>query len=410
MNVVSGMSVEKSTSDNMIGISAAIDGIRSEVECAARSDAKVLLTGESGVGKDIAARVIHQTSARGHRPFVTINCVSVPDTLLESELFGHVRGSFTGAFRDRIGLLEAAHGGTVFLDEVCEMSPRMQALLLRFLESGEIQRVGSDRTQTRVDARVLAATNRDPLELVASKTFREDLYYRLNVIEIKIPPLRARREDIAPLFDHFLRRCADASATAIPPIEPDALKALVEFEWPGNIRQLKNVAERLIARGTQRPVITIADLPPEVVGARREATTHVMPARPERLPIEAAFDRMVLHRESFWSVVYPAFMTRDFTRGDLRFIVARGLQETSGSYKMLVELLNMKPTDYKRFLNFLRKHECQVPFERYRSAHRRPHPSADDGFRAAHVDGTSRVLDSVMPLTDDLSEIPAARH
>src|SRR5207244_10540964 len=137
---------------------------------------------------DMAARVIHQLSARSHMPFVAINCVSVPDSVLEAELFGHVRGSFTGAYRDRPGLFEVAHRGTVFLDEVCEMSPRMQALLLRFLESGEIQRVGADRVPGRLDVRVIAATNCDPIGLVASKAFREDLYYRLNVIDIKIPP------------------------------------------------------------------------------------------------------------------------------------------------------------------------------------------------------------------------------
>src|SRR6267143_3482167 len=201
--------VEKLTTDSLIGTSPAIMGLRSEVESAARSDAKVLLTGESGVGKDIVARVIHQQSARRYMPLVTINCVSVPDSLLEPELFGHVRGSFTGAYRDRPGLLEVANKGTVFLDEVCEMSPRMQALLLRFMETGEIQRVGSDRVQARVDARVVAATNRDPAGLVASKAFREDLYYRLNVIEIKIPPLRSRREDIPVLFEHFLRQYSE---------------------------------------------------------------------------------------------------------------------------------------------------------------------------------------------------------
>src|ERR1700704_4112977 len=215
--------VEKLTTDSLIGTSPALVGLRSEVECAARSDAKVLLTGESGVGKDIAARVIHQRSARSHMPFVSINCVSVPDSLLEPELFGHVRGSFTGAYRDRQGLLEAAHKGTVFLDEVCEMSPRMQALLLRFMESGEIQRVGSDRVQSHLDPRVLAATNKDPMELLASKAFREDLYYRLNVIEIKIPPLRERREDIPLLFDYFLRRYADANGIVVPEVASDAL-------------------------------------------------------------------------------------------------------------------------------------------------------------------------------------------
>jgi DNA-binding NtrC family response regulator len=280
---------------------------------------------------------------------------------------------------------------------------------LRFLESGEIQRVGSDRKQSHVDARVLAATNRDLLELVGSKIFREDLYYRLNVIEIRIPPLRARREDIPLLFDHFLRRCADAYAIAVPAIAPDVMNVLVEFDWPGNIRQLKNVAERLIARGTEGPFITIADLPPEVVGGRRAATAYPMAARPERLPIEAVFDRMVQDRESFWTAVYPAFIARDLTRADLRCIVKRGLQQTAGSYKMLVELLNMEPTHYKRFLTFLRKHQCHVPFEHYRSARQEATP--EDRFRAAlTVDQTACVLDDVILLTDHLSEIPIARH
>jgi transcriptional regulator with PAS, ATPase and Fis domain len=371
--------------------------IKAEVEWAARSDAKVLLTGESGAGKDIAARVIHQRGARRHMPLITINCVSVPDSLLEAELFGHVRGSFTGAYRDRIGLLEMAHNGTVFLDEVCEMSPRMQALLLRFMETGEIQRVGSDRVQSRVDARVLAATNRDPRGLVASKTFREDLYYRLNVIEIVMPPLRSRREDIPALFEHFLRLYATRHRKAAPTIAADALNAMIEFEWPGNVRQLKNVAERLIIR-TPQSVITLADVSREIVGRARPAAVTVPPTRP---PIEAVFDRIVEKRESFWSAVYPAFMTRDLTRNDLRFIVRRGLQETSGNYKMLVELLNMEPTDYKRFLNFLRKHQCHLPLEHFRSARIRTHAMPRE--KIAPVHGGHRTT----PIVPD---VPAARE
>src|SRR5689334_19520746 len=169
------------TADELIGTSPVMESIRAEIEHAARSDAKVLLTGESGAGKDIVARTIHRLGRRSHMPIVALNCVSVPDSLLEAELFGFTRGSFTGAYRDRMGLLEMAHRGTIFLDEVCEMSTRMQALLLRFLESGEIHRVGSDRVDSRIDVRVIAATNRDPMELVENKTFRADLYYRLNV-------------------------------------------------------------------------------------------------------------------------------------------------------------------------------------------------------------------------------------
>jgi DNA-binding NtrC family response regulator len=256
------------------------------------------------------------------------------------------------------------------------------------METGEIQRVGSDRVQSRVDARVLAATNRDPLGLVASKEFREDLYYRLNVIEIRIPPLRSRRQDIPLLLEHFLRRYAERHRLTPPTIAADALSALVEFDWPGNVRQLKNVAERLIIR-TPRPLITLADVSKEIVDRSRPA---VVPAPPQRPPIEAVFDRMVDQRESFWSAVYPAFMTRDITRTDLRFIIRRGLRETSGNYKMLVELLNMKPTDYKRFLNFLRKHQCHLPFEHFRSAHMRPCATPRETIAPVHIGGRTPAI------------------
>jgi transcriptional regulator with PAS, ATPase and Fis domain len=393
--------------DSIIGISPALSQIRVDVECAARSDAKVLLTGESGSGKDIAARVIHQLSARSQMAFVTINCVSVPDSLLEAELFGHVRGSFTGAYRDRPGLLETANKGTVFLDEVCEMSPRMQALLLRFLETGEIKRVGSDRSQARVDVRVLAATNRDPEQLVADKLFRADLFYRLNVIDLRIPPLRERRDDVPLLFDHFMRAYAERHGIAAPAIAPDVITALVAFDWPGNVRQLKNVAERLIVRA-QHSRISLSDLPAEITGRRK--TIIAAPPPGERALIEDVFDRMVKHRESFWSAVYPAFMTRDLTRADLRFIITRGLEETAGSYKQLVSLLNMSPNDYKRFLNFLRKHECHVPFARFRSAELRRHRLQDEGFVAPTLLDDSPVLATDMPLPAETAAAGFARR
>src|SRR5882724_9379316 len=170
--------------------------IEADIECAARTDAKVLVTGETGVGKEVVARLIHQRSARSSSSLVTLNCAGLPDSLLESELFGHVRGSFTGAYRDKPGLLEMAPNGTVFLDEVGEMSTRMQVVLLRFLETGEIQRIGSDRVSTRVDVRLITATNRDLMAQAAKGEFREDLYFRLNVIRIAIPPLRERIDDI----------------------------------------------------------------------------------------------------------------------------------------------------------------------------------------------------------------------
>ena len=392
----------KHTIDNLIGVSSAIQTVRAEVEYAARSKAKVLVTGESGVGKEIVSRSIHYNSARAQFPLVSINCVGIPESLLESELFGHVRGSFTGAYRDRVGLLEMANGGTVFLDEVGEMGPRMQALLLRFLETGEIQRVGADRVRPRLDVRVIAATNRDPLADVAAQSFRADLYYRLNVVEITIPPLRARRDDVPVLLDHFFRLYSEEHGTASPILGADAMTWLINYEWPGNVRQLKNVVERLVVLRCGA-VVGVADLP-SIVRDRRAATpppvadlpTHDVTIGPSAPPVgfvsepatnpsvvDTIFDRMAKHRESFWSIVYSPFMLRDLTRSDVRAIVTRGLQETSGNYKMLVDFFNMKPSDYKRFLNFLRKQECQVPYARFRSPRGRERGLTDAQFPPA---------------------------
>src|ERR671914_2950653 len=185
----------------LIGTSAAIAELSQEIDRIARSDAKVLVTGESGVGKELVAHAIHQRSPRTQRPMVAVNCAGLPETLLESELFGHVKGSFTGAYRDKPGKLEMAHLGTVFLDEVGEMTLRMQGLLLRFLETGELQKVGAERTGAAVNVRVIAATNRNLRHLIDQGQFREDLFYRLNVIHLGIPPLRDRKADIPSLID-----------------------------------------------------------------------------------------------------------------------------------------------------------------------------------------------------------------
>jgi len=270
-----------------------------------------------------------------------------------------------------------ANGGTIFLDEIGEMSLRMQALLLRFLENGEIQRVGADRVQSHADVRVMAATNRHLLDRIASKDFREDLYYRLNVIHIAIPPLRARREDIPVFLQHFIGIYAKRHRVPPPELAPDTLARLVAYDWPGNVRELKNVAERLIIRHGGG-VFTPADLPIEVLAqARRAGATHA--------PADDLFERLVLNRESFWELLYPAFMARDVTRDDLRAVVRKGLERTGGSYKLLIQLFNMAPSDYKRFLNFLRKHGCQVAFHEFRIA--RP---PDGGAAAASTEWASR--------------------
>ena len=349
----------------LVGASPAVLMLQDEIHYAARCDAKVLITGESGAGKEVVARLIHGASARSRSPLVTVNCAALSETLLETELFGHVRGSFTGAYRDRMGAFEQAHRGTVFMDEIGETSPRMQGLLLRFLETGEIQRVGSDQVQNRVDVRVIAATNRQLVEGVANKTFREDLYYRLNVIHLRVPPLRERVEDIPTLLRFFLGQFAQQYQVECPTLSAEALQTLTEHSWPGNVRELKNVVERLVVRD-KKGEIRRDDLPLELL---RAAPVSPVPATPATRPAaDVLFDRMVNGGESFWSCTYALFMARDLTRDDLRTIVRKGLERTSGNYKVMVELFNMSPDDYKRFLGFLRKYQCHMPFQQFRSA------------------------------------------
>jgi transcriptional regulator with GAF, ATPase, and Fis domain len=357
---------------SLVGRSDAIRAIEADVDCAARSDAKVLITGETGVGKEVVARLIHHRSGRASAPLVTLNCAGLPDSLLESELFGHVRGSFTGAYRDKPGLLEMAPNGTVFLDEVGEMSMRMQVVLLRFLESGEIQRIGADRSHARVNVRLITATNRDLQAQIASGAFREDLYFRLNVIRLWIPPLRERAEDIPLLVNYYLDSYAQVHRVAAPEITPEAFEALQTYRWPGNIRELKNVVERVVLKASGRPVRP-SDLPADVVrsvavhpangGVNGHAT-----AAPKHSQADELASLMFTQGESFWSAVYPVFMSRDLTRTDLRKIVQMGLESTNGNYRSLVQLFNMPSEDYKRFLSFLRKHDCHLPFQRFRAA------------------------------------------
>ena len=351
----------------LVGASAAIIALQEEIHYASRCDAKVLITGESGAGKEIVARLIHENSLRRRSPLVTVNCAALTETLLETELFGHVRGSFTGAYRDRVGVFEQGHRGTVFMDEIGETTPRMQGLLLRFLETGEIQRVGSDQIQNRVDVRVIAATNRNLIEDVAAKSFREDLYYRLNVIHLRVAPLRERREDVPQLLDHFLDAFARQYGVETPRISAAALETLVEHPWPGNVRELKNVVERIVIRH-QSGEVDRADLPLEVLRSVPAAAVAVPAPKAARPVSEALFDQMVTARQSFWSVVYAPFISRDLTRDDLRAIIRKGLEQTSGNYRVLVELFNMPQDDYKRFLGFLRKYQCHVPFQEFRSA------------------------------------------
>jgi two-component system nitrogen regulation response regulator NtrX len=264
--------------DEMIGKSRALEQIRAEVQKVAKSDAKVLVTGESGTGKELVARAIHRLSARARGPFEKLNCAALPKDLVESELFGYEKGAFTGAAQLKRGRLEAADQGTLFLDEVGDMSLDTQAKFLRAIETGEIERLGSTRT-IAVDTRILAATNKDlPAEIQAGK-FREDLYYRLNVVPIDIPPLRARREDVPLLVAHFVARFSSEHPRGPRSVTKEALERLTEYSWPGNIRELKNLIERLLIM-TDGDAIDVGDVEDALpVNAGDEPVSEIRAAR-----------------------------------------------------------------------------------------------------------------------------------
>jgi two-component system response regulator PilR (NtrC family) len=237
---------QRNSLENIVGSSAAMQKLKQTMRTVAPTGSTILICGESGTGKELVARAIHDCSPRAVEPFVSINCGAFPETLLESELFGYVRGAFTGATQNKHGLFEAAHNGTIFLDEISEMSPGMQVKLLRVLQERTIRPVGGT-TETAIDVRVIAATNKDLELLVAEKTFREDLYYRISVIPILVPPLRARPDDIEPLAHHFLKKYASAMGKSIRRISPEAFEILKSCPWPGNVRQLENTIERAVA-------------------------------------------------------------------------------------------------------------------------------------------------------------------
>ncbi|MFT3776485.1 MAG: sigma-54 dependent transcriptional regulator [Minicystis sp.] len=267
---------------SIVGASAALQSVLSVVERVARSDLPVLLLGETGTGKGLFAKRLHDDGERAGGPFIAVNCAALPEPLLESELFGHVKGAFTGATRDRAGLIAESSGGTLFLDEIAEMSPALQAKLLHALERRVVRAVGGSKERP-VDLRILAATHRDLEERVRAGAFREDLRYRLDVVSIEIPPLRHRRDDIPLLLDHFLRLARGRHpSSAAERFSPEAIKRLTDYRWPGNVRELAHAVERMVvlARAAQ---IEVADLPPAILAtkiAERPAFSgEVLPVR-----------------------------------------------------------------------------------------------------------------------------------
>lgn len=266
--------LSKSASDSdripgLIAESPEMQDVLTRIRKVAASEASVLLRGESGTGKEVIARTLHQLSRRATAPLITVNCGAIPEALMESELFGHIKGSFTGAIENRKGLFESADGGTIFLDEIGEVPPYLQVKLLRVLQEGEIQRVGESH-QRKVDVRVIAATNRDLENDVATGAFRQDLYYRLNVIPVILPSLRQRRSDITPLIQHFLQRFSTPGQPEAR-VSPAAMQLLLEYDYPGNIRELENAIEHAVVL-CENNEIAPADLPIQIHSPAREAT------------------------------------------------------------------------------------------------------------------------------------------
>jgi len=365
----------------LLGESPALVELRRDIQAAARTEAKVLVLGETGVGKEVVAQLIHAQSARVGRSFVAVNCSGIPETLLESELFGHVRGSFTGAYRDKPGLVRQADHGTLFLDELGEMSLRMQAVLLRFAETGEIQPIGSDAVTGRTDVRLITATNRDLRKQIETGQFREDLYYRLNVIQIAVPPLRQRSEDVLLLLRYYLQRASEAHRLPQPELTPEAEEILLRYSWPGNIRELKNMTERLVVRASEMP-IRPEDLPREARGETETTVTVAIAQGPDDSRGQTAAGRQVvkgseaaerlwqrlINGEDFWTVVHQPFKAHELTRDDLAALIDRGLQHTRGSYRALLATFGLPTSDYKRFHAFLYQQNCNLPVGPYRSA------------------------------------------
>jgi DNA-binding NtrC family response regulator len=305
--------------DGLVGSSRVMRDMFQLLETVASTSSTVLITGETGTGKELAARAIHHNSPRRTNRFVPINCSAIPETLLEAELFGHVRGAFTGAVGTRQGRLEQAHKGTLFLDEVATMSPALQAKLLRVLQEREFERVGDSHT-IKIDVRVIAATHSDLAKMVADGTFREDLFYRLNVIPVKIPPLRERRDDVPLLVQHFLGKLAKELGRGTMTVSQDAIRRLMAYHWPGNVRQLENVIERALAFSAGRSQIDVQDLASDIL------------AQPDPEPAsEVWFPDEGIDFDSYIGRLELA-------------LIKRSLERTRGNKRQAAKLLNLKRT------------------------------------------------------------------
>ncbi len=305
--------------DGIVGRSRPMRELFQLLETVAATSSTVLITGETGTGKELAAKAIHHNSARRANRFVALNCSAIPETLLEAELFGHVRGAFTGAVANRQGRLEQAHKGTLFLDEVGTMSPGLQAKLLRVLQEREFERVGDSHT-VKIDVRVIAATHSDLSKMVGEGSFREDLFYRLNVIPVQLPPLRDRREDIPLLVQHFLDRLSVDTGRPPVTVSQEAVRRLMGYTWPGNVRQLENAIERALAFSKGRPQLEVNDLSPEI-------QNQPAPADASEVWIPDG------------GIDFAAYV-----EGVELSLIRRSLERTRGNKRQAAQLLNLKRT------------------------------------------------------------------
>jgi two-component system nitrogen regulation response regulator GlnG len=335
----------------IVGRSEAMQQVFKMIGQVAGTDATALITGESGTGKELVARAIYHHSNRSTQPFLAVNCAAIPEQLLESELFGHERGAFTGATLQRIGKFEQCNGGTLFLDEIGDMTPATQTKILRVLQSGTFERVGGN-TPLKVDVRIIAATNKPLEEAVAARQFREDLFYRLNVVRIHIPPLRERREDVRLLVNYFLKKFARDQETAPKSISNGVIKALEAYHWPGNVRELENIVRRalVVAKGD---AILLSDLPPEIAGQNPAAPNNTAPSStaPAGASEAGVTDVVSLTRKLFqWARKDPKLKLIPAVEREL---VLQALKETSGNQVQAAKLLGItRATLRKRIEKF----------------------------------------------------------
>jgi transcriptional regulator with PAS, ATPase and Fis domain len=338
--------------NGMIGASKAMNDVFSQIQVAASNTATVLIEGESGTGKELVAKAIHSESGRAREPFVAVDCGAIPESLIEAELFGAKKGSYTGATADRPGLFEAAHRGTIFLDEISNTTPALQAKLLRVIQEREVRRIGETKGRS-VDVRLIVASNQSLEALVEDSKFRKDLLYRLKVLYLKVPPLRNRLDDIPMLAHAFLQKLNAANKTK-KYFANDVLNRLSNYSFPGNVRELQNAIERAF----------FATKATGISGVPLEEDTQLETG--VREDVQSWFKDLSEGRKDFWSAVHNRYKRRDISREKVLALVDFGLRSTRGNYTTMAAMFRLKERDYRRFMDFLRRSKCLLDFRPYR--------------------------------------------